>query len=197
MRILVVHSHPVAESYSRALFDCTVETLRAGGHEVRPLDLYAVGFDPVMGRQERLDYHTPAVNQRGLEDQVELLRWAEGFIFVYPTWWYSLPAMLKGWLERVWLPDVTFHLPEDGGRIRPLMGHVRLLGGISTYGSPWWMIRWMGDPGRRIVMRGLRALCPWRCRTFWLAHYRMDSSTPESRAAFLAKVRAKLASIQR
>lgn len=197
MRILVVHSHPVPESYSTALFNCAVETLRGTGHEVRPLDLYASGFDPVMGRQERLDYHTPAVNQRGLEDQVELLRWAEGIIFVYPTWWYSLPAMLKGWLERAWLPDVTFHLPPDGGRIQPLMSHVRLLGGISTYGAPWWLTRWVGDPGRRVIMRGLRAVCPWRCRTFWLAHYRMDSSTPESRAAFMAKVRAKLASLPR
>jgi putative NADPH-quinone reductase len=195
MRILVVHAHPVAESYSTALFDCAVETLRAAGHEVRPLDLYACGFDPVMSRQNRLDYHTPIVNQRGLEDQVELLRWAEGVVFVYPTWWYSLPAMLKGWLERAWLPDVAFHVPDDGSRIQPLMTQIRLLGGISTYGAPWWLTRWVGDPGRRVIMRGLRAICAWRCRTFWLAHYKMDTSTPESRAAFLAKVRTRLASL--
>jgi putative NADPH-quinone reductase len=195
MRILVVHAHPVAESYSTALFDCAVETLRAAGHEVRPLDLYACGFDPVMSRQNRLDYHTPIVNQRGLEDQVEILRWAEGVVFVYPTWWYSLPAMLKGWLERAWLPDVAFHVPDDGSRIQPLMTQIRLLGGISTYGAPWWLTRWVGDPGRRVIMRGLRAICAWRCRTFWLAHYKMDTSTPESRAAFLAKVRTRLASL--
>jgi putative NADPH-quinone reductase len=75
------------------------------------------------------------------------------------------------------------------------MTQIRLLGGISTYGAPWWLTRWVGDPGRRVIMRGLRAICAWRCRTFWLAHYRMDTSTPESRAAFLAKVRARLASL--
>jgi putative NADPH-quinone reductase len=196
MRILVVHAHPVAESYCTALFNCAVETLRKAGHEVRPLDLYASGFDPVMNRQERLDYHTPVINQRGLEDQIEMLRWAEGIIFVYPTWWYSLPAMLKGWLERAWLPEVAFHLPPDGGRVQPLMTQVRLLGGISTYGAPWWLTRCVGDPGRRVIMRGLRAIFPRRCRTFWLAHYSMDSSTPKSRAVFMARVRARLASIR-
>jgi putative NADPH-quinone reductase len=195
MRILVVHAHPVAESFSTALFHCVAETLEKGGHEVRPLDLYAEGFDPVLSRQGRLDYHTPEVNQRPVATDVALLRWAEGVVFVYPTWWYSHPAMLKGWLERVWLPDVAFHLPADGGRIQPLMTHIRLIGGVSTYGSPWWLIRWVGDPGRRVIMRGIRPLCAARCRTFWLAHYKMDSSTAESRTAFMAKVRAKLAAV--
>ena len=52
-----------------------------------------------------------------------------------------------------------------------------------------------GDPGRTIIMRGLRPLCHRRCRAFWLAHYRMDSSTPQSRTAFLTKVEAKAASL--
>jgi NAD(P)H dehydrogenase (quinone) len=69
------------------------------------------------------------------------------------------------------------------------MRHIRLIGGFSTYGSPWWWLRFaVGDLGRRTIMRGLRPLCHRRCRTFWLGHYRMDSSTPASREAFLAKV---------
>ena len=69
------------------------------------------------------------------------------------------------------------------------MQNIRLIGGISTYGSPWWWIRFViGDPGRRIIMRGLRPL-PSALPRFWLGHYRMDSSTPdEPPDAFLAQV---------
>lgn len=189
MRILVVFAHPLPESFGAAIYRRLVETLERRGHEVRGLDLYALGFDPVMSAQERQGYHTAGLNEVSVADQLGHIRWAEGLIFVYPTWWYSLPAMLKGWIDRVWVPFATFDLPSGMKPIRGKMRNIRLVGGISTYGSPRWWIRFVvGDPGRRVVMRGVRPLCHPRCHTFWLGHYRMDSSTPESRSAFLARV---------
>lgn len=196
MRILVVLAHPVAESFGHALHRQVVATLTAGSHEVRALDLYAMGFDPVLSASERRDYHTPALNEVAVQDQLAHLRWAEALIFVYPTWWYSLPAMLKGWIDRVWVPFATFELPKGLQPVQGRMQNIRLIGAVSTYGSPWWWTRFViGDPGRRIIMRGLRPLCHPRCRTFWLGHYRMDSSTPQSRSRFLAQVQARLSRI--
>ena len=57
MRVLVVHAHPVETSFNRALYTATVETLKAGGHEVDAMNLYDEGFDAVMSREERLNYH--------------------------------------------------------------------------------------------------------------------------------------------
>ena len=54
----------------------------------------------------------PGINEVPVADQLDHLRWAEGLVFVYPTWWYSLPAMLKGWIDRVWVPFATFELPQ-------------------------------------------------------------------------------------
>ena len=194
MRILVVLAHPVAESFSHAICRHLVAGLRRAGHEVRELDLHARGFDPVLDAAGRRDYHTPGVNEAAVADQLAEIRWAEGLIFVYPTWWYSLPAMLKGWIDRVWVPFATFDLPEGLQPVKGRMQNIRLIGGVSTYGSPWWWIRFaVGDPGRRIIMRGLRPLCHRRCRSFWLGHYRMDRSTPQSRAAFLARVEGQAA----
>jgi putative NADPH-quinone reductase len=196
MRILVVFSHPVAESFGAAIYQHLVDGLARAGHEVRGLDLYAIGFNPVLSARERRDYHTPGRNAAAVQDQLDHLAWAEGLVFVYPTWWYSLPAMLKGWIDRVWVPFVTFDLPEGLQPVRGRMRNIKLVGGISTYGSPWWWTRFViGDPGRRIVMRGIRPLCHPRCRSFWLGHYRMDSSTQESRAAFLARVDRLAASL--
>jgi len=186
MRILVVYAHPRSESYAAALHRAVVETLRAAGHEVDDLDLYALGFDPVLSAEERLHYHDAARNQELVGDHVERLRRAEGIVFVYPTWWYGLPAILKGWLDRVWIPGVAFAL--TGGAIRPLLTNIRRMAVVSTYGSPRWLVWYVGDPGRRLLARGMRRLCAPRCPLDWLALYRMDTVSAEDRAAFLNRV---------
>ncbi len=192
MRILVVYAHPVETSFAAAIHRQVLEKLAARGHEVENLDLYAEGFDPVLSRAERIDYQVEGDHRNVIEAHVALIKGAEGLVFVYPTWWYGQPAILKGWLDRVWLPKITFELPEGPGPVKPLMQHIRLLGGISTYGAPWIWTRWVGDPGRRIIMRGIKSLCASRCRTFWLAHYEMDRSTETSRSAFLDKIDRRL-----
>lgn len=192
MRCLVVYAHPVDTSYCAALRDRTLAALRDGGHEVRLVDLNAEGFDPVLSRQERIDYHTPDVNQTRVEAHVALILWAEALVFVYPTWWYGLPAILKGWLDRVWIPHVAFELPQGSEPIRGLMDNIVRIVGITTSGATWWWLLFIGHPGRRTIARGIRALCHRRCRTSWLQHYAIDRSTPESRAAFLDRVGALL-----
>lgn len=187
MKILVVYCHPRADSYAAALRDAVCTTLAARGHAVDLLDLYAEGFRPVMDADERGRYNDPAVNRQGIEDQIERLLRAEALVFVYPTWWYGMPAMLKGWFDRVWAPGVVFDI--NGGVIRPLLTGVRHVAAVTTMGAPWWFAWFMGHPGRMFLSRGVRAVCGRGCRFTWLAHDRMDSSTPETRARFLAKVR--------
>ncbi|MGI9416355.1 MAG: NAD(P)H-dependent oxidoreductase [Geminicoccaceae bacterium] len=192
MRLLVVYAHPVETSFGAAILEVVRETLDRRGHEVRVLNLYAEAFNPVLSREERLAYEVEGHHRSGLAEHFDMIRWAEGLIFVYPTWWYGLPAIMKGWLDRVWLPEVSFALPDGEGPIRPLMQHIRLLGGVSTYGAGWWWTRYVGDPGRRTVMRGVRSLCSRRCRTLWLALHKMDSASDAARAAFLQKVQTRL-----
>lgn len=196
MRVLLVHCHPVPESFGAALRDAALTALSDKGHEVRLTDLYAEGFDPVMGADERRAYHDARANEVPVAAHLENLRWCEGLVFVYPTWWYGPPAMLKGWLDRVWIPHATFTMPEPGKPIGRVLTNIRLIGAISTLGSPWWWWRFaMGEPGRRILIRGLRPLVALQCETFWLALHEMDSAGPEKRAAFLEKVRRTLAKV--
>lgn len=192
MKVLVVYCHPVPESFGAAVRDTALETLVKAGHELRLIDLYAENFNPVMCCEERRTYNDRAPDDPALLPHIEAIRWAEALLFVYPTWWYGLPAMLKGWLDRVWATDVAFALPPEG-KVMPLMTHIRKIGIVTTCGASWWLSHLIGHPGRKTILRGIRALCGVRCRTLFMAHYRMDSSTPESRAAYLAKVRKRLA----
>lgn len=193
MRLLLVHAHPAAESYGRALLQAAREGAEAGGHAVELLDLHAEGFDPVMGAEEWRGYYGEATDPV-LRRHAEALRRAEGIVFVYPTWWQGQPAILKGWIDRVWRPGVAFHMPQKGLPLRPALTQVRLLGVVTTLGMSWPMFNLvMGAPGRRIMLRGLRFCTGPRTRTFWLALHGMDGATPAARSAFLRRVRERMA----
>ena len=193
MRVLVVYCHPVETSVAAALHDEAVAALRAAGHDVQDLDLYAEGFDPVLNRQGRIDYHDESRNRRSIERYVEQSRWAEGLVVVYPTWWYGLPAMLKGYFDRVWVPGVAFGFDAQGHITTGQLSNIRKIAGVTTSGAPWWVTElYMGNPGKRLIKRGFRKLCAPGCAFEWYQHYDIDRSTPASRAAFLAKVRTGL-----
>jgi NAD(P)H dehydrogenase (quinone) len=101
-----------------------------------------------------------------------------------------MPAMLKGYIDRVWLPGVAFTL--EGGRTRPALQHIVRFGVVTTYGSPWWLNTLIGDPCRSAFMRGIRLLCARRAPSLWLAQYGMDAITPDGRARFLRKVEQRM-----
>jgi len=191
MRVLVIYCHPVETSFAAALHAAVLGALAAEGHEAVDLDLYAEGFVPAMSRQERIDYRDPTRNHAAVQPYVDQLRAVEGVALVFPTWWYGMPALLKGYFDRVWIPGVAFDITPEGKVTTHRLRHIRHLAVITTYGSPWWLIRlYLGDPVRKIFTRGLGRLCGPGCKMRFYALYDMDRATPAKRAAFLAKVRA-------
>jgi putative NADPH-quinone reductase len=193
MRALVVYCHPSPKSFNAAVRDVVIARLQAAGAEVRLCDLYARGFDPRLTPEEWSGYLDCPANQTPVSEDVANIRWCDTLIFVYPTWWYGLPAMLKGWLDRVLLPDVAFLMPDGVNKvIRPGLHHVTRLGVFTTCGASWWLTQLVGAPGRRTLLRGVGYLLRPRKRVVFAAHYLMDSSTPASRAAHLLRVGAKM-----
>ncbi len=196
MRLLFIHAHPVPESFSTALLAAAEETARAQGHEVRLIDLHAEGFNPVMSADERRGYTEDVPIPADLVLHVDALQWAEGLILAYPTWWYAQPAILKGWMDRVWRPGIAFTLHEEGQRLRPALSNIRLIGVITTFGSPWWFWTFlMGAPGRKIVLRGLRFCTNARTRTFWLGLHAIEERADRARRRYIERVRARIARI--
>ncbi len=193
MRALVVYCHPDPGSFNAAVRDVVLDRLAGQGAEVRLHDLYAMGFTPVLTSLEWAGYLTCPDNIAPVAGPVADVRWADTLIFVYPTWWYGLPAMLKGWLDRVLLPDVAFVMPDATNKtIRPGLQHIKRLGVFTTCGASRWLTLIVGAPGKRTLLRGVGFICASGKRSSFAAHYLMDSSTPASRAAHLARVAAKM-----
>lgn len=193
MRALVVYCHPREGSFTSAVRDLVLERLEQAGAEIRLTDLYARDFDPRLTADELGIYEDTTRNRDPVRSDCDDLMWCDTLVFVYPTWWYGLPAMLKGWLDRVMVPGVAFTMPaNEGETIGPGLTHITRLGVFTTCGASFWLTRFVGAPGRRTIMRGVGLLCAKRKRTAFAAHYLMDSSTPESRARHLKRVERQM-----
>jgi NAD(P)H dehydrogenase (quinone) len=186
-KALVVFAHPVRSSFLGALVDRTMESLREAGAEVRFIDLYAEGFEPAMSRADWTTCPMGAVAVE-LRPHVEALRWADALVLVYPTWFGAQPAMLKGWFDRVWLPDVAFRPPSGPGLSKPRLRNIRSVTVVTSHGSGKLMNALQGEPGKRLALRGIRSLCSRGCRVKWVAFYGNDRAADQDRREFLEKV---------
>jgi NAD(P)H dehydrogenase (quinone) len=196
MRVLVVFAHPLEDSYGAALRDAVIQSLKEGGHTVDLCDLYREGFDPVLSGRERRMYRDTTCNAENVTEHVHRLNRAEGIVLVFPSWWYGMPAILKGYFDRVWLPGVAFDFGPQA--IVPLLRNIRLFGVVTTMGAPEWFTRfYVGNPSRKVLMRGLaRLMVARRAERIWLALYGMEKASAVTRAAFIQKMRKRLARIK-
>jgi NAD(P)H dehydrogenase (quinone) len=192
VKVLVLWAHPLPDSFSAAIHRMVVDTLTAGGHEVDDLDLYAESFQPVLSPEERRLYHDLQRNREHAGPYIERLLRADAVVFVFPTWSFGLPAILKGWFDRCLIPGVSFVLGPDGVA-RPALRNVRRIAAVSTYGRPWWHVRLViGDLPRRQITGYFRAACLGAPATY-LAMYDMNHATPERGGRFLDRVRREFA----
>ena len=193
-RVLVVYCHPSEDSFVAAVRYRVTAALAAAGAEVRLTDLYADGFDPLFSAGERERHLAPGTDP-SIASYADDLQWCDTLVLVYPTWWSGQPAMLKGWIDRVWVNDVAWTLPDGANRLRPALRNVRRLVAVTTHGSSKWINMIEGESGKRTLTRSLRTMCHPFARTTWLAMYGVDNASDVERRAFLDRVEHRIARI--
>ena len=154
MRCLLILAHPRRDSLCGALFDAYTEGARQANVECRELILSEMHFDP--------DVHAVSPDQQPLEP--DLLRaqrdiqWAEHMVFVYPTWWGTFPALLKGFLDRVLTPGFAFHHVTNDRWNKLLSGRTADL--ITTMDTPPLIYRFIyRAPGQQALVRATLGYC--------------------------------------
>ena len=188
MRVLVILAHPRSNSFNHAIGEAAVHVLEAEGHQVAFHDLYAEGFDPILGWKEipkgsQID-GTIAMHCRDLVE-------AEGIIVVHPNWWGMPPAMLKGWVDRVIRPGVAYEFLEgDSGDGVPrglLQAQIALV--FNTSNTPLQREQEaFGDPLQTLWKNCIFGLCgvgDFRRKSYGV----VVTSTEEQRQAWLDDVR--------
>lgn len=113
MKHLVVYTHPNPKSFCHAILDTVVSTLTERGDDVVVTDLYEKNFSPVLAASDFIAFGEGETPADILKEQ-EQVTWADNLIFIYPTWWFNRPAMLQGWIDRVFSHGFAFNEDESG-----------------------------------------------------------------------------------
>jgi len=146
-RVLIVHAHPEPNSFTAAMKDAAVQGFEALGYEVRVSDLYAQKFNPVASgddfqvranpeylvyaKEQRASYPDGTLSQ-DIAVEVENVLWADLVVLNFPIFWFSVPAILKGWIDRVFLSGPFFggfRFYDKGGMLGKTAWVTATLGG--------------------------------------------------------------------
>jgi NAD(P)H dehydrogenase (quinone) len=212
-RVLLILVHPCGlESFCGSCAQSALKGLKAAGHDVRFRAVYGVDTDdnlhkqkkvpdefkplpilltPALGSMEKDKYSSLALQgsdevSHAQQQIFEDLKWAQALVFVYPTWWMNVPATLKGFFDRCFLPHVAFEVKTGG--LKPLLTNIEKVGVVSTYGAPEHIVFGAGDNGRNMISRCIRPLFHSSCTLKWLGLYEMDGTSKQSRECFLAQI---------
>lgn len=199
-RILLVHAHPVSDSFSSALADAVERGAAEGGHQIRRRSLYAEGYRPELTASERKGYFDvdkgAARCPPDVRSHLQDLRWADSLVLVYPTWWFNMPAMLKGFFDRTLVPgaDCAWDFPRSpeekaaSNGLVPKLTNIHRIMGVSTYGASRQIAFLAGDNGRNCISTAIRPNFAPGCACHWLGLYQLDNCSTETREEFLATV---------
>jgi putative NADPH-quinone reductase len=194
MRVVLV-ADPVRddEVFIRQIAERASAGLRRDGHEVDVVDLVTQRFWPVMSAADRRSYFTEEpLTCPETRASADLVRRADGLVFVYPSTLSTVPPGLKGWIERVFVPGVAFTIGDRTGARRGL-SNIRRLTGITVHDEPRPAVRRHGDNGRRLICRNIRLCGGLRTTSRWIAMFDAATATDDDRAAFLDRVEARMA----
>lgn len=171
-----------------------IETLTKAGHEVQIEDLYQSDFSPSLTPKERQTYYTSQFDSTAVQSQIDRLLSAEAIVLVFPTWWFSFPAILKGWFDRIWAPGIAYDHATDFGSIKPRLHNLQRVLAVTSLGSPWWVDRLvLRRPVRRVLKTALLDTCASACQFEMLSLYKVEVLTSTQVRLFCSRIRTTLA----
>jgi len=126
MKILIVYAHPNPQSFNHAILESFTKGLAEAGHTYEVVDLYAIKFNPCLSGEDIGMFMQGKVPD-DVRDQQEKVSQANGLVFIHPVWWIGLPAMLKGWFDRVFSMGFAYGYDEKTGDFQGLLKNQKAL----------------------------------------------------------------------
>ncbi|KOP66063.1 NADPH-quinone reductase [Bacillus sp. FJAT-18019] len=154
-KVLIIQGNPIEDSYGSKLAEVYAKGAAESGAEVRELVLARMDFDPNLSG----GYKGKQPLEPDLQEAQELISWADHMVFVYPNWWGGMPALLKGFIDRVFLPGFAFKYRRNSPLPEQLLkGKTARL--IVTMDSPNVYYRfYLGQPGHQMMKHSILKFC--------------------------------------
>ena len=186
MNVLIVYAHPNPRSFNQAILHTLDAALRDRGHLTQTHDLYRMRFRAVLDSDD-LNRNWRGEPAEDVRREQESVLWAQGLAFIYPIWWFGPPAILKGWIDRVFTRKFAFDFGAEG--MKGLLTHERALilntlgGDEASYHRQDWP-----ELLARPMTEGILSVCGVRQVTHQ-AFYEVTGVTQMARRAMLEEVR--------
>lgn len=181
MNTLIINAHPSEKSFNHEILQRITNGLREGGHEFNVLDLYKEKFDPVLIFNEEKPRKSLAYDDE-MEKYRNLVTEADHIIFIYPIWWYGMPAILKGFIDRVFVSGFAY--TYEGSLPKGLLNN-KSAWVIYTLDSPCWYVRFVRLNAEWIIVKqAILKFCGFgKVKRFMYAG--LKNSKPEQREKWL------------
>jgi len=191
MNTLVILAHPYSRSYCHALYQRVVQQLEQAGHTVDRLHLDEENFDPVMRGADLAVYAQGKSADPAVAAYQARIDAAQQLVFIFPIWWEVMPALLKGFLDKVFTKGWAYEPGRFG--LKGRLGHIQRAVVVTTMNTPKWAYRWLyGNAVQRALVRGTLRKCGVR-KAEWVALSPVSHATAAKREAWLNQVGAMFA----
>ncbi|WP_322536412.1 NAD(P)H-dependent oxidoreductase [Bacillus altitudinis] len=186
----IVYAHPWDGSYNHAILTSITEKLETKRETFQVIDLYKDGFNPVFTAEELKHFHKGETPYSLVKDYQEKLKQSTELVFIFPVWWWDLPAMLKGFIDKVMLSGFAFIEDQNTGTLQGLLTNIKKTTVISTSTTDKEYIE--SEAGNAIqsvfIDRTLADLGIKNESTKWIHFSRVNLTTDEKRKQFLKEI---------
>lgn len=186
MKILIIYAHPYEGSFNNAILETTQSSLASSTHDYEIIDLNKEGFNPVLRKEELKIYPQGKFLDPQVGEYLKKLKAAAHLVFIFPIWWGGVPAILKGFFDKVFLKKETYEFKG----LRPvakLKGKSATV--ISTMNSPKIFYSfYLKSPVKQTVIKSTLKLCGVK-KVKWFELARVVSVSDKKRKKMLAKIR--------
>lgn len=196
MKVAIVYNHPYEGSYCKAILDTVLSGVAKAGNEADVLNLDQEGFNPVMTAADLKAF----VMQKPIDPQVlayqTRLQQADHLVFIFPIWWELMPAMTKGFIDKVIFPGLAYSQEKNSMRMKPLLTNIKSVTVISTMNTPSWLYSILfGNAVRKALLVGAFWKTGYKNRK-WINLTQVKSASPAKRQSWLKKIEERFTKLK-
>lgn len=186
MKTTVILAHPWHGSFNKAIFDHTLDVLEKNGKDYQVIDLNKDNFNPVLEEKDLALFSKGETSDLQTQKYQKMLKDSDQLIIIFPIWWYDIPAILKGFIDKVMLKDFAYTEGKTG--LTGLLTNIKKTTVISTSEYPTWYWKYVNTGLKKIFIKstlggiGLRNIK-------WINSGNTSTGKDELRIKFLKKVR--------
>ncbi len=196
MRVVIVFNHPYEGSYCNAIFDTVKSGLDKAGHEIDIIHLDNDKFNPVMTAEDLLAFKNKKSIDTQAKEYIQRIKAADHLVFIFPIWWELMPALMKGFIDKVIFPGETYDYTSSGHGMVTLMKNIKSITVITTMNTPAIMYKLIyGDAVKKALIKGTFQKTGCK-KVKWLSLNMVKMSSKDKREKWLKQIENRFANLK-